>query len=444
MKIRDLPNDPGPAAWNALLPPQDNYPELSGSRNSDWLVIGAGFAGFSAARRLQLICPDDKITILEAKRIAEGPAGRNSGFMIDLPHDLSSVNYGGTTDHDRDQIQLNRAAISFAGEMAKEFNLDAEAFVRCGKTNAAATQRGLRHNTNYAAHLTNLGEPHELLDERAMKDLTGSDYYLGGLFTPGTAMIQPAKFIGGVAHGLTQLGIRLFENSPVTALEKADGCWMATTPKGKVSAPKVILAVNGHAESFGFFKRRLLHVYLYASMTRAMNRSEVTRLGGAPVWGCTPADPLGSTLRRISGTGGDRIIVRNRVTYNPSLQVKDSRVKEFAYSHDKAFANRFPMLRDVTMEYRWGGRLCLSWNDVPAFGEIEKNLFSACCQNGLGTAKGTSSGILAAELATGTKSGLLEIMHQQKQPRMLPPKPFSWLGVNARMRWGEFRAGKEL
>ena len=29
------------------------------------------------------------------------------------------------------------------------------------------------------------------------------------------------------------------------------------------------------------------------------------RLGGQPIWGVTPADPMGTTVRRISGTGGD-------------------------------------------------------------------------------------------------------------------------------------------
>ena len=74
----------------------------------------------------------------------------------------------------------------------------------------------------------------------------------------------------------------------------------------------MILAVNGHAESFGYFERRLMHVFTYASMTRALTVDEVARLGGAPIWGATPADPMGTTVRRISGVGGDRIVIRNR------------------------------------------------------------------------------------------------------------------------------------
>ena len=57
--------------------------------NADYLIIGGGFAGLSAARRLNQLEPTAKIVVLEACDIGEGPAGRNSGFMIDLPHNLA-------------------------------------------------------------------------------------------------------------------------------------------------------------------------------------------------------------------------------------------------------------------------------------------------------------------------------------------------------------------
>ena len=143
---------------------------------------------------------------------------------------------------------------------------------------------------------------------------------------------------------------------------------MARTPQGSATAPKVILGVNGHANSFGQFRGRLMHIHLYGSMTRALTEEECRRLGGKDRWGVTPSDPMGSTVRRISGTGGDRIIVRNRFTYDASMQVSTARLERMARDHDKSFAARFPMLADVEMEYRWAGRLCLSRNGVPRVG----------------------------------------------------------------------------
>ena len=102
------------------------------------------------------------------------------------------------------------------------------------------------------------------------------------------------------------------------------------------------------------------------------------------------------------------------------------------------------MLRNVEMAYRWGGRLCLSLNNVQLVREIEDGLFSACCQNGLGTTKGTLAGMMAADLATGHKSLALDRMVGSPAPRQLPPAPISKIGATVRLRWQEFRAGREL
>ncbi len=444
MRVRRLPVDPGPAAWNSILPEADPVKPLNGESAVDWLVIGAGFAGLAAAKRLADLNPGDKITVLDAIRVGEGPAGRNSGFMIDLPHDLSSENYGGALDANRAEIEDNRRAISFAAQMARDFGLSEEAFVQSGKINAAAGGRGQSHNMEFATHLAALGEDYRELSAQDMAELTGTDYYRGGLFTPGAAMIQPALFVRGVAKGLQSNRVVIHENTPVTSLDRDGDGWLATTPAGKVRAGRVILAVNGHLESFGYNVGRFVHVFTYASMTRALSATEIEALGGEPVWGVTPSDPMGTTVRRVSGTGGDRIVVRNRFTIEPSMEVGPARIREVSRDHDAAFAARFPMLTGVEMEFRWGGRLCLSRNNVQVIGEIEPGLFSACCQNGLGTAKGTLAGLLAAEQASGVQSPALERALAAPRPTRVPPAPLTRAVGNARTRWGEWRAGRDF
>lgn len=443
VKVRRLPVDPGPAGWNRLLPEAAPAVALEGAQTADWLVIGAGFAGLAAARRLVQLCPGDRVMVLEASRVGDGPAGRNSGFMIDLPHDLASDGYGGAVAADLAQTQDNRLGIDFAAAMACDFGLSDEAFRRSGKTNAAASDKGHAHNLAYARHLGAMGEACEMLGAAQMREMTGIGYYQSGLFTPGAVMIQPALFVRGVAKGLQTAGATVFENSPVISLERC-GDWVAATPCGQVTAPRVILAVNGHLNSFGFLGGRLMHVFTYASMTRALTREETGRLRGQPVWGVTPADPMGTTVRRISGTGGDRIVVRNRFTYEPSMQVGAARIARVARDHDRAFAARFGMLDGVSMQYRWGGRLCLSLNNVQVIRALDHGLYSACCQNGLGTAKGTLAGLLAAELACGVDSPALKRALAMAPPKRLPPVPIAQIGANLRLRWSEIRAGRDM
>lgn len=442
--VKSLPVDPGPAGWNCLLPDPPPPSPLNTNLTADWVVIGAGFAGLAAARRLHARRPNDRIVVLEAKRLASGPAGRNSGFMIDLPHDLASADYGGALDRDKALTTDNRLAIDFAAKMASDFALSPEAFSRSGKINAAATQSGHQHNLDHAGHLAAMDEPHRLLDAAQMRAITGTTYYQSGLQTEGTAMIQPALFVRGVGAGLQTLGIDIFEDSPVTALSKVGTGWAVQTPQGTVRAGGVILAVNGHLNSFGFARNRLLHIFTYASMSRALTPDESRSLAGDPTWGVTPADPMGTTVRRINGIGGDRIVIRNRFTCDPSMTVPANRLTRVGQDHDTAFAARFPMLPDVSMEYRWGGRLCVSRNNVNIVRQLEPGLFAACCQNGLGTTRGTLSGMLAADLATDTPSDALHRALAAPEPARLPPAPITKLGANLHLRRQERKAGREL
>ncbi len=442
--VSRTPKDTGPAAWNSIIHQSEPFPELDNRISADWVVVGAGYAGIAAARRLSQLVNGDRIVLLEACGLAEGPAGRNSGFMIDLPHDLNSKTYAGARDEDLKQIRLNRAAIDFAADMASDWQMPPEVFRRTGKVTGAASPRGEKHISSYLQHLRALDEDFQLMDAVEMKALTGTDYYRRGLFTPGAAMIQPAAFVHRVARGLSRT-VSIYERSPVIEMQLGRD-HLLKTPRGSVSARNVILAVNGHIQSFGYFPKKLLHAFTYASMTRPLTAEEVRRLGGESDWGVLPADPMGTTVRRSSDFmgSGDRITVRNRFTLNQSLEVTDKHIRNVASTHDQAFRARFPMLSEVPMEHRWGGRLCLSLNSVPAFGELEERVFSAACQNGLGTVKGTMSGMMAADLATGNDSPMLQDYRAYDQPGRLPPEPFLSIGANATMRWKEWLAGVEL
>lgn len=446
IRVDSKPADLGESGWSAILSPREARPALTQDVDCDYLVVGAGFAGLSAARRLDQLEPQASVVILEAGQVAAGPAGRNSGFMIDLPHALASGSYGGEDSQDLRNIRMNRAAIAFAAQTAQDFGFPGEAFDPCGKTNAAACRIGSEHNTNYARHLDTLGEPYELLDASAMQAICGSDYYTGGLHTPGTAILQPALYIRSFAAALVeQSRCQLYENSAVQELSRKGERWVATTATGSVTANRVILAVNGLIESFGFYRHRLMHINLYASMTRELSSAEVDALGGSARWGFTPSDPIGSTVRRIDGSGGPRLVIRNRCTYEASLRLPDDRLQSIARDHEGTFYARFPMLKQVEMEYCWSGRLCLSRNDVWALDELQTGLFSACCQNGLGTTRGTIAGIVAAEMASeNSDSSLVPDYRPQPRPQRLYPEPLMTLGARSVIRFKEWRAGKEL
>lgn len=434
--------NPGVNGWSAILEPLPPANRLETDEQADWVVIGGGFAGLAAARRLQELRPDDRVVLVEAHRISETAAGRSSGFMIDLPHDLSADSYAGAVEADREQTAMNRYALDFSSRAATEFAMPPEIFDPRGKLNVAATAKGERHNRDYLAHLQAMGEPARWVERDETVEIFGTGYYRSGLFTPGTIMLQPAAYLRALAAGIAERAA-VYEESPVLSMERDRGRWTLRTPLGSVTAPRVILAVNGHIQSFGFLSRRVMHVFLYASMSRPLTDDEALRLGGRDQWEAVPSDPMGSTVRRIRTPAGPRILTRNVFRYQNALEATERSAQRAGRDHDRSFAARYPQLDGVEMEYRWGGRLCLSFNGVQVFGEVAEDAFAACCCNGLGASKGTLIGILAAEHATGRNSTYVRSYLAQAKPRRLPPDPFAWIGATVYLRWKERRAGRE-
>ena len=102
------------------------------------------------------------------------------------------------------------------------------------------------------------------------------------------------------------------------------------------------------------------------------------------------------------------------------------------------------MLKGLEMAYQWGEHLALSLNNVAVFSEVEQDLFSAHCQNGLGTVKGTLLLTAATDFAMNIQYSLVRQLIDAPAPRKLPPEPIASIEAKSQIRWGELMVGKEL
>ncbi|GAB7272455.1 hypothetical protein DZS_38510 [Dickeya ananatis] len=90
MNINALPLDANTNGWSAMLPPREAKPILRQTINADWLVIGAGYAGLAFAHRIAENHPHEQVVVLDALDSDGSASARNSGFAIDLPHNIGS------------------------------------------------------------------------------------------------------------------------------------------------------------------------------------------------------------------------------------------------------------------------------------------------------------------------------------------------------------------
>src|SRR5690242_2824977 len=107
MRARSLPIADEGCGWTAGLPPLPAPRRLQGLQRADATVLGAGFTGLAAARRLASLRPDWRIAVVDAQRVGGGASGRNSGFVVDLPHYDPRRGVGGN----RRLLRLGRAGL---------------------------------------------------------------------------------------------------------------------------------------------------------------------------------------------------------------------------------------------------------------------------------------------------------------------------------------------
>lgn len=436
--ISILPDNDPHNGWSALLPKRSPKPVLEHELEAEFLVIGGGFAGLAAARRLAELRPGADIIVLEAEQVGEGAQGRNSGFAIDIPHNVGSslAELAQAEQHAR----LSRAAIDALKAAVDAHQIDCD-WRQDGKYHTAVSQRGVKQVLVPTRQmLDSLNEPYEWLEGAALHDRVGFEHYSTGIYTPGTVLLNPSALARGLADSLPK-NVQLFEYSPVISLDLSMDV-LARTPAGTVRAKKLILAVNGFIEQFGFYGGRLIHLAAHASLTEPMNEDQQKAMSGQRSWGITPANALvGTTLRR---TPDQRLLIRQHMQYLPKLAFDHEARADIQKKHQDILKQRFPMVDGLKLEYTWTGFICMSRNGAHGFGRLAPNVFGAVCQNGVGITKGTIGGLLAAELACDEKSELLDLMLRLEAPAALLPQPFLGLGVRGRIAWEKWRERAEF
>ena len=237
-----------------MLPPRRPTAALSGQVECAVAVVGAGLVGLAAARRVAELAPDDPVLLLDAGEVAQGAAGRNSGFAIDVPlsHAMGTGDsLGGVASA---QLVLARDAYAWLNEIVQKEDIACD-WHRSGRYYAAATDGGERALTGLAEQFAAQGEPAERIGAEALADRLGTRYYRAAVFNPSCTLVQPAALARGLADSLPET-VRLHENSRVTDWQSKAGRHVLRTAGGVVQAQRVIWATHTDVGAFTPLGRR--------------------------------------------------------------------------------------------------------------------------------------------------------------------------------------------
>lgn len=405
----------------------------------DYVIVGAGFAGIFAASRLAENKPGASIAVFDASPVGMGDSGRNAGFMIDVPH-ATVGDPKSDQDHHKWRHRLNTIVIDRMRRIKDEHQLQVD-WRESGKYLAAREKKCLPALTNLERLTAQLGGESQMLNRAQLADRLGTDYYLQGIYTPGTVLINPAETVRGLASVLPA-NVQVFENTAV--IEVIEGATpQVRLANGKVvSTCKVILTVSAFINHFGVKESgRLFGINSFGAFTRELNDAEMAHFQGIEPWGCTAAHPAGTTVRF---TTSRRIFVRNGLTFSKTQCSSPDRIHAARGKLRKAFEARFPKLKHVNFEYVYGGMIPLTRNTQSLFGSVGQNVYAGTVGDGLGITRSSMLGLYLADMVTDLDSEELRYLLKTNHPSWCPPEPFCSIGANLRLRVEELQAGGEV
>lgn len=439
--------DPYPYWYDDVDEP-DSTPTLVRTETCDLCVVGGGYTGLWTAIIAKERDPSRDVVLIDAHEVGSAASGRNGGFMeASLTHGVSN----GQARFPGELPLLEELGLHNLNEIESaifRYGIDCD-YERTGVIDVATTS----HAPSYLdelredhQQLRSLGHDVEWLDADGMRAQVDSPTYIGGLWRKQrAALVDPARLAWGLKDAALRLGVRIYEDSKATSVDRDGVGVMVTTPLGRVRCGKVALATN----AFPPLLRRLRHyvapVYDYCMVTEPLTDDQLASIGWHNRQGLSDIANHFHYYRLTADNrivwGGFDAIYFWRGKVNPELE---SRPETWA-KLSQHFFETFPQLHDVTFTNTWGGvidtcsRFCVFWGRA-----LGGRAAYALGYTGLGVASTRFGAEVMLDLLDGRRSRATETEFVRSKPLPFPPEPFRFAGIQA-TQWSmrhEDRTGK--
>ena len=432
-----LKND-NSCSWINDLDPRSNIKTLEENLDCEWLIVGAGYTGLSAARKLGQLLPNQKIILVDAQLAGEGASGRNSGYLVD-----TTLNDGFTSNKElenyKKKADIYELGIQVIKKFIKEYQVDCD-WNECGKYFASSKIEDEKTLINFSKTLSKLDFENKILYNQELKKKLGTSFYNIALYTKGGILIHPGKLVKAMIDTLPE-NIQLFENSLLMNWKKDKDIISCFFENANIRTKKIIFATNGFLKSLGIKPNYNFPITLTASMTRSLTDQEYKSIGEPKEWGVLPVRPMGATIRM---TKDRRILIRNTAEVHNPYKMTQSDLKKRSLKQEIGIKKRFPQLPDNIIQSTWSGIVSRTRNSSQIFEKLDENIFVAGCYNGSGIGVGTLFGEQIAIKACNENTKEIEIIEARNKATWLPPDPFLSLGVKTRLIYERIRARSDI
>ncbi|EJM73943.1 NAD(P)/FAD-dependent oxidoreductase [Pseudomonas sp. GM55] len=413
-------------------------PALEQDLDIDVAIIGAGYTGLWTAYYLKRQAPQLNIAIIEAQTAGFGASGRNGGWLM-----------GNLLGEDRLLAGLSpeqrRASYDLLHNIPDEVRVVLEREgIDCDLRKGGALYCAARYPEQEASLRL-------YLDKLYRQGLNENDYRwlgpeqlaqqiriakpYGGIHAPHVATLHPAKLARGLARTVERMGVRIYENSPVTQWHSGS----LRTAQASVRSRWVVPAVEGYAVTLPPLGRYQLPVQSLIVATEPLSAATWDEIG------LSQGQAFGESSRQVTygqRTTDNRLIFGARGGYQfagrlrHDFDLTSSEIELRRY----LFGELFPQLKNVRISHGWGGNLGMSRRFQPHM--LCDRASGIALSGGYG-----GEGVGASNLGGRTLADLILERDTElvRQPWVIAqggldalkawePEPCRWLGYNAIIR----------
>lgn len=401
---------------------------LTGDIEADLVIVGGGYTGLWTAVQAKERDPKRRVVVVEARTVGWAASGRNGGFCE------SSLTHGYENGMSRwpdemDELErLGTQNIHEIEQTVKRYGMDVN-FERNGLLTVAV-------EPHQVAQLT--GD--SVMDAVAIRARVKSPTYLAAEWERGsTALVHPAKLAYELARVATELGVTIYENSPVLGLASGP---VVRTAKGTVKANNVVLATNAFPSLLLRNALMTVPVYDYVLVTEPLTDAQLESIG----WkGREAIADMGNQFHYYRLTPDNRILFGGYdAIYHAGGKIKKSyedRPESFELlaSH---FFTTFPQLVGLRFTHRWAGVIDTCSRFCAFFGVARAGSVAyAAGFTGLGVGASRFAAAVMLDLLAGEETERTRLKMVTDRPLPFPPEPIATVGVNM-VRWSMSRADR--
>jgi len=406
-------------------------PPLSGDESCELLIVGGGFTGLWAALQARERMPGLDIVLLESTFVGDGASGRNGGIVAKtLTHGDTNADQHFPGEAERIE-ELGNVNFRELVESLQRYSIDAE-FDEAGFMDVATR----------AYQVESFRKSYEAKKEKGLnvtwferdeiqKEINSPTYLAGLHHSDRGGLLDPARLCWELKRVLLDLGVRIFEGTPMLGLE-TDGSGMKTTcPKGSIRSDKILMATNAFPNPLGAIRRSVIPVWDYQLATEPLSSTQRESIGWKKPYGVDDLDHMFHYYRmtrdhRITWGGGGSVCYYYGSRTDPGVADPRERFEHLS----QTFFHTFPQLEGIKFTHRWGGIIASSTRFCVVPGVAYDGRVSwAVGYTGLGVGASRFGARIGLELLGYQPSDILDLEFVRKKAMNWPPEPLRWFGV---------------